>query len=69
MAAKGKPKRQTALEVILSERINLGGEVMTRKEAYDMLIADGCGARCADFFAFSTPIYHEQDERNVEQVA
>lgn len=60
-------KRQTALEVILSERINLGGEIMTRKEAYDMLIADGCGARCADFFAFSTPVWVEEDDesRNV----
>ena len=66
MAAQSK-KRQTALEVILSERINLGGEIMTRKEAYDRLIADGCSARCSDFFAFSTPVYHEQEEesRNV----
>lgn len=67
MPTQSKPKRQTALEVILSERINLGGEIITRKEAYDRLIEEGCGARCSDFFAFSTPVWVEEQEesRNV----
>ena len=57
-----KTKKPTVLEVIMSERILLGGVVMTRKEAYDLLIAEGQSARCADYFAFHTETYIEERE-------
>jgi hypothetical protein len=48
-------KKPTALDTIMAERINLGGEIVTRKEAYATLIAEGNSKECADFFSFSTP--------------
>jgi hypothetical protein len=59
--AMAKAKKPTAMEAILAEKINLGGEVMTRKEAYDLLTAEGQSSRCADYFAFHTETFTEQE--------
>lgn len=50
-------KKPTTLEVILSQRIDFGGEIMTRKQVYDTLLAERQSARCADYFAFHTPTF------------
>jgi hypothetical protein len=48
-------KRKSGKDMVsylMGERIMLGGEVMTRAEAYRAIIADGLPERCAAYFAF-----------------
>jgi ketol-acid reductoisomerase len=37
---------------LMAEQICLGGETMTRAEAYKSLIDEGHSAECANYFAF-----------------
>ena len=49
-------KKQTVAQKLMSEYINLGGEIMTRQEAVNMLRADGCSEQCIDITVFSSHV-------------
>ena len=49
-------KRQTVAQKLMSEYINLGGEIMTRQEAVNMMRADGCSEQCIDITVFSSHV-------------
>jgi hypothetical protein len=44
--------KQTLAQHLMSEYINLGGQIMTRAQAVEMLRRDGCSEQCIDITVF-----------------
>jgi len=58
-----KSGKQMVSEV-MGEKILLGGEILTRADAYRGLIVDGHSPRCADYFAFGTKPYRDIEDED-----
>ena len=52
-------KKQSMVQRMMSEKILFGGEIMTRKQVYDLLMKEG--RRKADYFAFKPDPVEETD--------
>jgi hypothetical protein len=48
-------KRPNVEQRLMSELILLGGEIMSRREAYDQLLAEGVTRRALDWCVFAAP--------------
>lgn len=55
-------KRQTLAQKFMAEKILLGGEVMTRAQAVEMLRADGCCEKCIDVTVFGPRVLVIEEE-------
>lgn len=52
---------------VLNERILLGGEEMTRAEAYLSMRLDGISDECADYFAFHSGAINESLSGSIDK--
>jgi hypothetical protein len=59
------PEQPTLTQRLMSECIMLGGEIMTRQQAINLLTKEGCSKQCIDVTVFgprATVVQESQEE-------
>ena len=59
-------QKQTLAQRLMSERILLGGQVMTRAQAVEELRRDGCSEKCIDITVFGQRAVAVEKEKQDE---